>query len=471
MEKKYDALSRNFLLFTIGSFGQKMLTFLLVPLYTSLLTTEQYGLIDLISTSTTLLIPVFTANIAEAVMRFTLQDQDNREFLSIGAAVMARGTGVLAVILLLLSAVPGIPGSYLVWTFLLYLAGSGNGLYQNYVRAVGQIRMYVLSSLMQTAVMLLSNVVFLVWLNRGVDGYFLSQVLGTLAGIAFLEGNLGVARKIHWKVCVKGETARVLLRYSIPTIFTALAWWINSSLDHYFVTALCGIAANGIYAVAYKIPNILGVFQGIFQQAWTLSAITEFDGQDSDGFFGKTYTYYQCTMLLICCAMILGNRVLCRILYAKEFFEAWRYVPVLLAASFFSALSGYLGSIFAAAKDTKTCAYSTVASALVNVVLNTLWIPRYGILGAACATLAAYFASWGIRVVVSRKYIRMKCSFAKDAGAYCLLLIQVAAALKGNYVVQILAAAGLAALYVREYRQAARQLLAWLAQKRKGRHT
>ena len=54
-----------------------MLSFLLVPLYTSLLTSEQYGLIDLIATGTTLLIPVFTANIAEAVMRFTLQDQEN----------------------------------------------------------------------------------------------------------------------------------------------------------------------------------------------------------------------------------------------------------------------------------------------------------------------------------------------------------------------------------------------------------
>lgn len=468
MGKKYDALSRNFLLFTIGSFGQKVLSFLLVPLYTSLLTSEQYGLIDLISTGTTLLIPVFTANIAEAVMRFTLQDQDNREFLSIGAGVMVRGSGGLLVILLLLSAVPEIPGSYLVWTFLLYLSGSINGLYQNYVRAVGQIRVYVLSSLIQTSVMLLSNVVFLVWLGRGVDGYFLSLVLGTFAGTAFLEGKLGVARRICWKVSVTGETARGLLRYSVPTIFTALAWWINSSLDHYFVTALCGIAANGIYAVAYKIPNILGVFQGIFQQAWTLSAITEFDSHDSDGFFGKTYTYYQCTMLLICCAMILGNRVLCRMLFAKEFFQAWRYVPVLLAASFFSALSGYLGSIFAAAKDTKTCAYSTVASAVVNVVLNTLWIPRYGILGAAGATLAAYFASWGIRAVVSRRYIRMKCSFAKDLCGYCLLLVQVGAALKENYVIQILAAAGLLGLYLRQYRQAAGQLLVWLRQKRKG---
>lgn len=141
---------------------------------------------------------------------------------------------------------------------------------------------------------------------------------------------------------------------------------------------------------------------------------------------------------------------------------------MLLAASFFSALSGYLGSIFAAAKDTKTCAYSTVASAVVNVVLNTLWIPRYGILGAAGATLAAYFASWGIRVVVSRKYIRMKCSFAKDLCGYCLLLVQVGAALKENYVIQIFAAAGLLGLYLRQYRQAAGQLLTWLRQKRKG---
>ena len=76
-----------------------------------------------------------------------------------------------------------------------------------------------------------------------------------------------------------------MIAYSAPLVLNAIGWWVNSASDRYVVTWLCGLAVNGIYSVGYKIPSIINVFQTIFNQAWFLSAVKEFDPQDKDGFF------------------------------------------------------------------------------------------------------------------------------------------------------------------------------------------
>ena len=217
-----------------------------------------------------------------------------------------------------------------------------------------------------------------------------------------------------------------MLQYCAPLIFNNIALWINAFLDKYFVTAICGVEANGIYAVASKIPTILSTFYTVFSQAWTLSAIREFDVEDSDGFFGKTYKIYNAAITMVCSVIILFNVPLARILYAKDFFEAWNYSSVLLISIMFNAMTAFLGSIFSAVKDSKVIASTTVVSAVCNIVLNALLIPKFGALGAAIATVASYMVMWALRLGYAKKYIKMSVSLVKDCIVYVLLIAQVA---------------------------------------------
>lgn len=129
---------------------------------------------------------------------------------------------------------------------------------------------------------------------------------------------------------------------------------------------------------------------------------------------------YNSCMVLVTSIIMLFNVLLSKILYSKNFFEAWHYVPSLLFATLFSALAGYMGGIFSAVKDTKTCAYSTFISAGVNIILNIILIKKLGIIGAAYATLVAYVVSWIIRVLASRRYIKMRVSWCKSILSYAL---------------------------------------------------
>ena len=220
------------------------------------------------------------------------------------------------------------------------------------------------------------------------------------------------------------EEKRAMLDYCKPMIANSVAWWVNNTSDRYVVIFFCGLAENGVYSVASKIPSILNIFQSIFSQAWTLSAVKDFDPEDKNGFFANTYRAYNCLMVLICSAIIVADKMLAHFLYAKDFFIAWKYVPWLTIAIVFGSLSGYIGGFFSAVKNSKIFAQSTVVGAVSNVVLNLVMTPFMGALGAAIATAVCYFVVWVIRYWHSKKFIKLKINLKRDLITYVLLVVQ-----------------------------------------------
>ena len=96
------------------------------------------------------------------------------------------------------------------------------------------------------------------------------------------------------------DLRRQMLRYCIPLIPTAIFWWIMGVSDRYMVKWFLGGAANGIYAVAYKIPTILTILATVFMDAWQLSAITESSGDRESHlqFYGKTWETFASAIFL-----------------------------------------------------------------------------------------------------------------------------------------------------------------------------
>ena len=129
-------------------------------------------------------------------------------------------------------------------------------------------------------------------------------------------------------------------------------------------------------------------------------------------------------MTSACLVLIIFDKQIASILYAKEFFEAWKYVPPLLIATLFGALSGHIGGIFAAVKDTKAYATTTIVGAVCNIVLNLLFIRGIGVMGAAIATLAANIVVWMLRYIKARQYIKMDIYLSGCTISYLLLGVQ-----------------------------------------------
>lgn len=426
-EGKYKYLVKNTVLFTISSFGSKILTFLLVPLYTSVLKTSEYGTVDLIITIATLLISVFTLNISDAVLRFAIERKERQdEILSYGLQILLKGTFFFAVLLIVAYLMHLVNWKSYCYVFL-FLYFFSTALYQllsGYLRALDKVVIVAVSGIVVTSITIISNILLLLLARWGLIGYMISIIAGNFGASLYCVFYLDYSWKSVIKKC-DVHVQKEMKKYSIPLIFNGVAWWMNSSIDKFFITWICGIEMNGIYAVSTKIPTILTTFNNIFAQAWNLSAIKEFDKDDKDGFFTKIYNTYNSCLVILCSALIIINIWLAKLLFAKDFFEGWKYSSFLLISVVFSALSSFVGCIFSASKDSRVFAISTVVSAIINIVLNAMLISLWGALGAAVATAICFFAIWQIRMICARKYIRWKTNMVRDYLAYALLVLQV----------------------------------------------
>lgn len=428
MREKYKYLTKNTALFAISSFGTKILSFLLIPLYTNILTTSEYGIADIITTTGTLIMYICTLDVADGVLRFVLDNQESKDkILSFGMRVLLFGSLVSVFILSIMWFLGFFnwPIGYYIFIFLYFFFNATYEITSKYLRAVEKVVDVATAGLISSAGIIAGNILFLLVFKIGLYGYLIALIMGPLLGTVYCMIRSGFRLSETVKYKYDKPMQQEVLGYCIPLIFNNLALWVNAFLDKYFVTAICGSAENGIYAVASKIPNILSMCYVVFSQAWTLSAIKEFDKDDKDGFFSTTYNLFNAFIVIACSGIILLNVPLARFLYAKDFFEAWRFSSILLLSVMFNSLTAFLGGIFSAAKKSKVIATTTILSAVANTVLNILLIPKLGALGAAIATAAAYAVMWAVRLVVLRKFISLRITLKTDIFVYLLLFIQV----------------------------------------------
>lgn len=419
------------LFLTVGQFGTKLLSFFLVPLYTSVLTSAEYGTYDLYSATVSLFVPILTLNIADSTTIFLLDKANSKQgIISISLKYYFCSLVIFAAAICLNLAFKFLPlfNEYPVFLFLMFAVNGLVNLLLCYARGLDRIKDVSVSGVLCSAVMIALNIVFLIPLHLGLKGYYIATIYGSLVQILYLCVSMKIFGFIKFKRQDK-SLKKEMLGYSCPMILNTVSWWINSVSDRYMVTAFCGVVANGIYSVAYKIPSILTMFQSIFSQAWTLSAVQDFDSEDKSGFFSRMYSLYNVCMVLLCSVLILADKFIAHILYAKDFYEAWRYVPFLLVSVVFGSLSGYLGGIFSAVKDSRSFASSTVAGAVLNIGLNFFLIRLWGALGAAVATMASYVLVWAMRLYKAKKIMRLEVSLLRDCVSYVLLVFQCVAML------------------------------------------
>lgn len=423
--ENYKYLFKNIGLLAISQFATKILVFFLVPLYTNVLSTAEYGTYDLFSTTVNLLIPIITLNVSESIIIYTMDTKySNEDVISIGIKYSIIGFGISFVFVGVNYVLNLFPALNQYWYFLpiMLVLNTLNTTFSYFARGIDKVKHTAISGVLSSAVLIACNIIFLLVLKIGLLGYFISNVLALLVQIVYLCITCNI---LHYVVLFPDKkTEKDMREFSYPLIANTIGWWINNSSDRYVVTLMCGIAVNGIYSVGYKIPSILNMFQSIFSQAWTISAVKDFDADDRNGFFSNVYNMYNCGMVIICSIVIISSRILAHVLYAKDFFSAWRFVPWLTIAIVFGSLSGFLGGVFSAVKDSKMFGKSTIAGALINLLFNVILVYFVGAIGAAVATTISFFIVWLIRIKHVKKYIKVNMKLARDSVAYFILILQ-----------------------------------------------
>lgn len=431
-KNKYRTLLDNTFLLSLGTFGSKILTFVMVRFYTGVLTPSDYGTADLIMQTANLLLPVASLGITNGVFRFALDRKEHRKSIfSAGLYTILLGS------LILLAAGPLLSRSedlheYVELICAYTLASCLHSLCAQYIRAEGKTALFAGQGIFNTALVIWFNILFLQVFRLGVFGYVMSVVVADGICTGYL-----VLREKLWKLLVPkpdDSVTKAMLRYSIPLIPATIFWWITSVSDRYMVTWFLGAEANGLYAVACKIPTILSLLSTIFMEAWQFSAISEATGDREVHirFYSQVWGFFLSAMVLVGSVMIVLCRLEIRVLAARSYYSAWQYVPVLAMAMVFSAFSSFMNSVYVVMEKSHLSLWTAVWGAGANILMNLWMIPRIGIQGAAIATLVSYLMCFGIRAVSARRLIPFRLYPGRLTVSTGLLMLQSALCFWGS---------------------------------------
>lgn len=447
---KYSKLAKNTSIFFIANFGSKVLSFLLVRFYTELLTTAEYGIIDLLNTTASLAFPIVTLCITEAVLRFSIDDEENRgKILTNGLLITVIGNAVFVIAAPLLSKIQVFQDNT-AWIFYLTISNSLYTILAHFSRGIGKSKLFAASGLIHTVLQLGLNIVFLVFFQWGIKGYLIASVLSNAVTgiIIFLVGRL------HKYVFLNldGKYLKKMLVYAIPLIPNSVFWWIMQSSNRYVITYMLTSADNGLYAVANKIPTLITTISTIFFQAWQISAVEEANSQSKSAFYTNVFNALSMFVILVASAVMVVLRPVYKILTEATYYAGWTSTPFLLCATVFSCYASFLGTNYVAMKKTKGVFLTTVVGALANLIFNFLLTPVIGIRGTALATLISFIITWGSRAIGTRKFARIQYTARVFWIPIALLIIQAALLTFGleSISVQVVFFVAIIILYAKE---------------------
>lgn len=425
---QYKKLVLNTLIFGIGTFSSKVLVFLLMPIYTRILSPADYSVVELVTGTANFMIPIVAMCIGEGVIRFGLDNTVRKDdVFTSGILTVLIGFAVFAAFYPLFSLIPFITG-YTPLVYLFVLASSLKGICAQFVRAKGYVRLFAFDGVLSTVMVLVFNIMGLVVFNLGITGYVLAVILADILSALFLTWVAGLWRYFKGPR-VNKAVWRAMLLYAIPLIPNTIFFWVTNLSDRYIVTGLLGAQTNGLYSIAYKIPTIITAVSGIFMQAWQLSAFSNEDMRTKARFYSTVFDGYQSVLFAIGAGTVLLIKPLTTLLLDKEYFSSWVYVPYLILSVVFSCFASFFSSIYMSEKRNIMTMITTLTGAVINVALNFTLIPIFGANGAAFATFISYFAVFVFRAVHSRRYIPVHVAWGRLGLNLLLLLGQVLVAI------------------------------------------
>ncbi|MDI6500706.1 polysaccharide biosynthesis C-terminal domain-containing protein, partial [Leuconostoc suionicum] len=365
-------------------------------------TKVQFGTVDLLTTSVNMLLPIVTLSTFDAVFRFAMDKSGNKDVILTNGIIISLAGSAITALLVPVLAVMHV--SMPIYIYFLLVSSAFVSLLLNFSRAIDQIKTYAFSGILGTVLIAIANIVLLWWFKTGVQGYIISMILSNSIVIIFLCCMIRIWKKVRFQYASTNLMKKMMF-YSVPLIPNAFSWWVNSSADRYFILAFVGAGANGLYAVANKIPSLLNILNQVFFQSWQMSAVEEFDSEDASTFYSKTFNYFLSFQFIGAAGLLLMLKPLMKIIVSSSYYIAWEYIPFLLMAVIYSSLSGFLGTTYTAAKRTAGIFLTTLVGAISNILLGFIFVPWLGIQGASFAGFLSFAIVLGIRLIDTKRFM------------------------------------------------------------------
>lgn len=384
------SLIKNTGILAMGTLASKIFSFFLLPLYTAVLTTEDYGTVDVLQTVSSFAMPFVTLQLSSAIFRFIIEkrkQEDQALIITTGILIEIVNIIIFTVIVTIINFFYNIQYCGL---FIIYFASSALlENCQNITRGFGNNKLYSFMSFVMTIVSATSNIIMILGFGMRGDSILVASSLAYL-----ITSLVAIFKQSLWKYfrlrSFSLSSLKEMFSYCLPLIPNAVSWWLTNTSDRLLIRLFLGAGSNGIYAAANKIPTIYTTIYNVYNIAW-IEALSRSVGDKNqrdfiNSMFEKSIKFFSCICLgIICCMSIFFT-----FLVGANYQDAYPHIYILLVAIFFNSVASLYGGIFTAFKKSTIIGKTTVIGACVNFLVNLCFIKFIGLYAASISTLISY---------------------------------------------------------------------------------
>ena len=422
MNKKKE-LAKNTVIITVGKICTQFISFLLLPLYTSLLTTDEYGVVDLVTTYVQLLLPIIFMQMDQALFRYLIGSRNNREETIgyISNALVVLLFQIIVTIFIFIVARKIFTTNYIIYFWLNLIAIGISSYTMQIARGLGDNLSYSISSFICGVVTIALNVILIAFLHMKAEGMLVAGMVGNLAASLYIAFKIKVYN--YFRI---NRTNRIIIKkmilYALPLIPNSLTWWVVNASDRSIVLFYLGTTFNGILAVSHKFPTLLITLYNVFHLSWTESAALHLTEDDKNNFFSSvfdvTYRFFVSMGILLIGIMPFVFNIFVNISYADAYYQ----IPIFTLASLFNVIVGLYSVIYISEMKTAEIAITSVMSGLINILIHIVLIRYIGLYAASISSAVAFGAMALYRAIDIRRYIKQKINFVVLFSSVCLIL-------------------------------------------------
>lgn len=400
IKQNNKALLTGTIVYAIGNLGTKILTFLIVPLYTYYISTSDMGEYDLLITGVGLLSPIISLRISEATYNWMIKQTESNEVCIKSTYNYLLKSCALSVI------VVGVIGHFTyIWNLKLFLAilvlDPVLETTQKILRGLKNQKLFAASGIIYTGILVTLNFITVCVMKFGVTSLLVNTIISQLISIALifiLEKRMRCLTIAVEKRTLL-ETQREMLKYSMPLVPSTLSWWVMSVSDRYVVRFFLGSSFNGIYAIATKFPSVLQTFFVLFNNAWTDMALANLHSKEENSkyvsnLFEKMYMFSFSTIF----CLIPVTKVVTQVILSADYKIGSIYIGFLYLGAIFQGFSTFASVGYLQNKKTARAATSSLAGAIINLLVDFILIKSVGLFAAALSTYIGFLVMWLVRM-------------------------------------------------------------------------
>lgn len=408
MNKKKQ-LAKNTIIIFFGRVCTQLISFFLLPLYTSYLATKEYGTVDLIQTYVTLLVPIITLELEMSIFRFLIDSRksvkETNKLISNNFFILGISLSIFSILYIIVSSFVTIPYRWLILVDIIVCVLSGNFL--QVARGFGKTLDYAISCILTGLTTVISNIILICFVHMQAEGMIISMALANFICSLYLFIRLKLYSKINFKI-VDFKQIKEMYKYSLPLIPNSISWWIINVSDRSIISIVLGASANGLYAISNKFPTIISSLTGVFNLSWSESAALHINSSDRDEFFSDITNTILRLFMALGVGMLACMPFVFPILIDVKYNDAYNYIPFLVLGTVFNVAICLYSQVYLAKKLSKQVASTAIVGAIINILINVIFIKQIGLYAAAISTMISYFVMMVYRHFDLKKYVNIK---------------------------------------------------------------